>query len=166
MDHAAKVEKKKQHLMAAGINEVDASKVAQELAEKTAGGDNGGPDGSVLANGQGRRSQEVDARGMYGSQFRTASGNVQPMSRGSDSSDNTYVQRPTAVTTASQLGRFAHLGQAGGRESLTSARLESPAMATNDELYAPLAAGGDMPLGGMVNDQPRYRFARTDSSGV
>lgn len=169
MDHAAKVEKKKNLLIAAGINEVDAGHVAQELTEKAAVADNGGPNGNMIANGQGRKSHEEDRNGMYGTQFR---GSRTSLARASDGSEQTYIQRPAAVTTGSQVGRYSYLGRAGRQMSnagsnVNADRVSSPAMATNDELYAPLAAGGDAPLGHMVADQdPVRRYSRTISSGV
>jgi aquaporin related protein len=178
LDHAAKVEKKKNLLLAAGINEVDATKVAHELTEKAAIAEAGGPDGAVVANGQGRRSTETDGRAMYGTQYR------QPSARSvqrpaSDGSENTYVgspQRPTAATatsTGSQIGRFSYLGDRGAMPGSAAqahalaveTRLESPAMTTNEELYAPLAVGADVPLGGSVlESEPKRRISRTPSS--
>jgi aquaporin related protein len=166
MDHAATVEKKKNLLMAAGVNEYDAHHAANELAITQAGGDNGGPDPTKMAHGQGRRSSGEDTAVMYGSGFRANS--HRPM--GSTDSGQTVVQRPQAVTTGSQVGRFSYLGRTGVPQRMNSVaepRLDSPAMTTNEELYAPLAAGGDAPLGHMVADQdPRYRYSRTTSSGV
>jgi aquaporin related protein len=169
MDHAAKVEKRKNLLIAAGINEVDAHHVANELQTNQIVTEKGGPDGGVVANGQGRRSSGQDTA-MYGTGFRS---NSHQHTGSTSSGDTVVVQRPTAVTTGSQLGRFSYLGRAGVPQQprmnsiVNEARLDSPAMATNDELYAPLAAGGDEPLGGMVADQdPRYRYSRTISSGV
>lgn len=171
MDHAAKVERKKNLLIAAGINAVDAHQVANELTEKNAGGENGGPNGGVMAHGQGRRS--TDSESMYGTKFRQSPN----AARDSASSDNTAVmaapQRPQAVTTGSQLGRYSYLGRAGAAVQpntplATGAdRLSSPAMATHDEIYAPLQAGQPEAMGDMVADQdPRYRYSRTISSGV
>ena len=173
-DRAAKVERKKNLLLAAGINEHDATKVAHELTEKTEVAQAGGPDGSIIANGQGRRSQEADRQGMYGTQFR------QPSNRGatraSDGSDITYPppQRPTAMTTGSQIGRFSYLGDRGVAPNnaayvdalAAETRMDSPSMTTNEELYAPLAHGADVPLGGSVHPdaEPRNRFGRTPSS--
>ncbi|KAF1935809.1 aquaporin [Clathrospora elynae] len=173
MDHAAKIEKKKNLLLAAGINEVDAQIVARELTEKAAIAEAGGPDGGVVANGQGRRSQEVDRQAMYGTQFRNPS--YSHSKRSSDGSDKfAQLQRPAARTTGSQPGRFSYLGDRGavpGGAAQAHAlsmetRLESPAMTTNDELYAPLAVGADVPLGGSVLDaEPRQRLGpRTASS--
>jgi aquaporin related protein len=167
MDHAAKVEKRKNLLIAAGINEVDAHHVANELQTNQVVTEKGGPDGGIVANGQGRRSSGEDTA-MYGTGFRA---NSHQHTGSTSSGDTAVVQRPQAVTTGSQLGRFSYLGRAGVQpqrmNSVTEARLDSPAMATNDELYAPLAAGGDEPLGGMVADHdPRYRYSRTISSGV
>ncbi|KZM22405.1 Aquaporin-1 [Ascochyta rabiei] len=172
-DHAANVERRKNLLLAAGINEYDASKVAEELTEKTAVAQAGGPDGTLVANGQGRRSQEVDRQGIYGTQFRH---NSTHSKHGSDGSDLTYPppQRPLATTTGSQIGRFSYLGERGvapGNPAHVNAlaaetRMDSPAMTTNDQLYAPLAYGADVPLGGSVHpdNEPRQRFGRTSSS--
>ncbi|KAF1833261.1 aquaporin [Decorospora gaudefroyi] len=174
MDHAAKVERKKNLLLAAGINEFDAHQVARELTEKAVVGDAGGPKGEVVANGQGRRSQEVvPQEGMYGTQFRQNSSGSQ--NRASDSSQSAIVQpqRPTAVTTGSQVGRFSYLGNRGATPNSSAhahalrmeTRQDSPAMVTNDELYAPLHHGADVPLGGSVLDpEPRQQVTRTPSS--
>lgn len=172
MDHAAKVERKKNLLMAAGINAVDAQAVAAELTEKAAGGENGGPDGSVVANGQGRRS--TDDEPMYGSKFRQNSVHTQRESSGSDHTVVNSNTRPQALTTGSQTGRYSYLGRAGVADPpnpavvlLAADRLDSPSMATHDEIYAPLQIGQAEALGGMVADQePRNRFSRTISSGV
>jgi aquaporin related protein len=97
MDHAAKVQQKKNLLLAAGINEYDAHHVAKELTEKADIIESGGPNGDVVANGQGRRSQEViPQEGMYGTQFRQNS--TASYMRASDSSDSAIMQpqRPTA----------------------------------------------------------------------
>lgn len=168
MDHAAKVEKRKNLLIAAGINEVDAHHVAHELQTSQVVTEKGGPNGAVVANGQGRRGSGEDTV-MYGTGFRS---NSHQHTGSTSSGETAVVQRPQAVTTGSQLGRFSYLGRAGVQQPrmnsiINEARLDSPAMATNDELYAPLAAGGDEPLGGMVADHdPRYRYSRTLSSGV
>lgn len=166
MDQAAKVQKRKDLLIAAGINEHDAKIVAAELQEGLAAGENGGINGQTMANGQGRRSQEADPSGMYGTGFKSSKEDV---SRPRTGSDSTYVQRPQAVTT----GRYSYLGRAGRQPSQIAtndgagARLESPAMATNEEIYAPLKSDGIMQLGGLTQEEdPRYRFSRTISSGV
>lgn len=176
MDHAAKVDKKARLLMAAGISEADAHHVAKELAEQQIVAEKGGPDGVIVANGQGRKSQEVERNGMYGTNFRANS--REQLNRPSDGSDATAVQRPAAVTTGSLLGRYSYLGRAGRQPSvadnpavqaalLNEGRTDSPSMATHDEIYAPLQEGQAERLGGMVADnEPRNRFARTASSGV
>ena len=171
MDHAAKVEKRKNLLIAAGINEVDAAHVANELTEKNAVAENGGPDGSVIANGQGRRSHEING-GMYGTNFRKSEENANRTSGGSDQT-YVHVQRPSAVTTSSQVGKYSYLGRAGASRqpsiipSVNGDRMDSPGMTTNEDLYAPLAVGNDVALGGLVAEtEPRNRFSRTASSGV
>lgn len=178
-DHAANVERRKNLLLAAGINEYDAHKVAQELTEKVATAQAGGPDGTIVANGQGRRDDGTDSQGMYGTQFRRPSAQSSIHSkRASDKSDEPWSspQRPQATTTGSQIGRFSYLGERGvapGNPAHVNAlaaetRLDSPAMTTNDQLYAPLAHGADLPLGGSVHpdiqNEPRQRFGRTPSS--
>jgi aquaporin related protein len=178
-DHAANVARRKNLLLAAGINEYDAHKVAHELTEKVAVGQAGGPDGTLVANGQGRRDQEVNPEGMYGTQFRRPSTSSSVHSkRTSDKSDATFPSppRPQATTTGSQIGRFSYLGERGVApnnpahvNALTAeTRMDSPAMTTNDQLYAPLAHGADVPLGGSVHpeyqNEPRQRFGRTPSS--
>lgn len=182
-DRAAHVERRKNLLLAAGINEYDAGKVAEELTEKTAVAEAGGPDGSVVANGQGRSVHPVDAGGMYGTQFRRPSTQSSLHSkRTSNKSECGYnaqyqPQRPHATTTGSQIGRFSYLGDRGAvpgdpanvHALAQETRLDSPAMTTNDELYAPLAYGADVPLGGSVHpdlQEPRQRFGRTPSSYV
>ena len=181
-DHAANVERRKNLLLAAGINEYDAHKVAQELTEKTAVAQAGGPDGTLVANGQGRRDQAADPQGMYGTQFRRPSTQSSIDSkRTSDKSDAGYPspqnpQRPQATTTGSQIGRFSYLGDRGVASSnpahvnalAAETRTDSPAMTTNEQLYAPLAHGADVPLGGSVHpeyqNETRQRFGRTPSS--
>ncbi|KAJ4383650.1 Aquaporin-1 [Didymella sp. IMI 355093] len=180
-DRSAHVERRKKLLLAAGINEFDAHKVAEELTEKNIVGTAGGPDGTVLANGQGRSDHPVDAQGMYGTQFRRPSAQSSIHSkRTSDKSEDRldapyHPQRPQATTTGSQIGRFSYLGNRGAAPGSAAnvhalaqeTRLDSPAMTTNDELYAPLAHGADVPLGGSVHpdaQEPRQRFGRTPSS--
>ena len=170
-DHAAKVRRKKHLLMAAGINEADAHQVANELqatasapdSEKTvtngtAG--NGGPDGKILANGQGRSSLDGHHNEtMYGTAFRGASA--------SSGSDQTLHQdRPAGPGL---VGRYSYLGKAGVvRPGLTprgSGRNDSPAIASHNDVFA-AHNDPDEALGGMVAHEPRSRFARTASSGV
>lgn len=172
-DHAANVKRRKDLLVAAGINEYDAAKVAQELSEKTTVADAGGLDGQVMANGQGRRTEQADSQGMYGTQFRQPS-TTSHKKRASDDSDATYPppQRPQATTTGSELGRFSYLGNRGMSAEqqahiLGPQRRDSPAMATNDQVYSGLAHGNnDVALGGSVHPDtdPRQQYGRTPSS--
>jgi aquaporin related protein len=118
---------------------------------------------------------------MYGTQFRRPSAQSSIHSkRTSDKSEDRLdapyrPQRPQATTTGSQIGRFSYLGNRGAVPGSAAnvhalaqeTRLDSPAMTTNDELYAPLAHGADIPLGGSVHpdaQEPRQRFGRTPSS--
>lgn len=171
LDHAANVQKRADLLVAAGLPHHEANVVAKDLAMTPAAA--GGPDGNVVANGQGRTSMEQDSSGMYGSNFRSGA------HRGSDSySDETFVQsaipmqplqRPQAVTTGSSLGRLDYLRDAARNSSYRPAsepRLDSPTMATHDEIYAPLTSGPNEALGGLVHpeNEPRSRFSRTPSS--
>ncbi|KAK6436816.1 Aquaporin-1 [Oleoguttula sp. CCFEE 5521] len=165
-DHATKVARRKKLLMAAGINEADASHVANELtiannvdgANEKASSTHGGPDGTMMANGQGRTSEELKGEGMYGTGYRAET-----------AGNTTTTQRPSAVTTAS--GRYSYLARAGDNSRKHSdtvpdvGRVDSPGMAPADEMYAPLAEPGQA-MGHMVADEPRSRFARTASSGV
>jgi aquaporin related protein len=173
--HQAKVEKKKNLLIAAGLGEHDAHVVAKDLATNGSGaGEKGGVDGGVMANGQGRRSEEVDSDGMYGSRFLQQDGVVgskENVIQGSDGSETAIVQpqRPSAVTTQSQIGRLSYLREAARRSSNTAMpqRLESPAMASNEGLYNPLHSDKTESLGNMVDpNEPRFRYSRTTSSGV
>jgi aquaporin related protein len=178
------VQQKKNLLLAAGINEYDAHHVAKELTEKAEVAESGGPDGAVVANGQGRRSQEViPEEGMYGTQFRQNS--TASFKRASDSSEFAFVppQRPVASPIASpvasprssmsQQSRFGYLGGRGALPGSTAqahalrmeTRQESPSMASNDELYAPLQHGPDVHLGGaVVEPPPRQWVSRSPSS--
>jgi len=170
MDHAAKVQRKKHLLMAAGINEADASHVAKELqaaatepTEKNtadAGVDNGGPDGNMMANGQGDDYLKADTTPMYGTGFRGES-----TSSGSDTTDIDKRSRPTGP--GGLLGRYSYLGRRGVTETpgRANSRTDSPAIASHDEVFA-ARDEPDVALGGMVADEPRDRFARTVSSGV
>jgi len=174
MDHSARIEKRKNLLLAAGINEYDAHQVATELTEKAVVATSGGPDGAVVANGQGRRIQEVLPQdGMYGTQFRPNS--IVGEKRGSESSESGFArpQRPSTATHGGQAGRFSYLGSRGAvpgssaqiHALRTETRQDSPAMTTNEELYAPLQHGADVPLGGAVLEpEPRQRVVRTPSS--
>lgn len=175
MDHAAKVQRKKRLLMEAGINEVDAYKVAEELQVEAVEGKgekvdlgNGGPDASVLANGQGRSRSDVDKEGMYGTGFRQSS-----------STDKTAAapERPGVAPTQAtdgQVGRYSYLGKAGRQLPSTGsgngARTDSPAIASPDAVFvshdAPNEGLGDLWAGSAQGQMPRNRFARTASSGV
>jgi aquaporin related protein len=187
-DHAAKVQHKKNLLMAAGINEADAHQVANELhassqaqaqgqrtaseatSEKTVvggGGHHGGPDGKILANGQGRSSLDNDHNEVkYGTGFRSGS-----TSNGHNV--NIHEQRPGGPGL---VGRYSYLGKRGIRPTMPltqSSRTDSPAIASHNDVHA----ANDMPdeaLGGMVADEPRNGFAsvllsrssRTDSPAI
>lgn len=173
MDHAAKVQRKKNLLMAAGINEVDAHQVANELqqaqapstadSEKTVieggGVGHGGPDGKIVANGQGRSSLEfANEEAMYGTgAFRGGSS-----STGTDKT--AHEERPSGPGLT---GRYSYLGKAGHQPltSRMSDRTDSPAIASHNEVFA-AHNEPDVALGGMVSNEPRNRFARTASSGV
>lgn len=177
MDHAAVVDRRKNLLLAAGINEVDATKVAQELSEKEQVGHAGGPNGNVVANGQGRSSQE-DPRAMYGASFRQPSAKSMQGKRGSDDSDKAILQphRPGYSATGSQIGRFSYLGERGISNGVANTqalanneRRDSPAMATNEQLYSSLVHGRDESLGsgvpgGVPDGEARQRIGRTPSS--
>ena len=183
-DHAAKVQHKKNLLMAAGINEADAHQVASELqqaqgqtqgeapstagSEKTfvGGGHHGGPDGKIVANGQGRSSFDREHNeAKYGTAFRSGSTSSGPNS-------NVHEQRPGGPGL---VGRYSYLGKAGGRPlpfSRTS-RTDSPAIASHNDVYAATDVP-DEALGGMVADDSRNRFvsvplnqsSRTDSPAI
>lgn len=175
-DHAAKVQHKKKLLMAAGINEADAHQVASELhaeaqakdqipssagSEKTVvggGHHHGGPDGKIMANGQGRSSLDTEHNEVkYGTAFRSGS-------TSSGHNGNVQEQRPGGPGL---VGRYSYLGKSGRRPLplSRSSRTDSPAMATHNDVYAATNVS-DEALGGMVADEPRNRFARTASSGV
>ncbi|KAK6432112.1 Aquaporin-1 [Oleoguttula sp. CCFEE 5521] len=164
-DHATKVARRKKLLMAAGINEADASHVAHELtiannvdgAHEKASSTSGGPDGAMMANGQGHTSEQLKGEGMYGTGYRAETAN-----------ETTATQRPSAVTTTS--GRYSYLARAGDSRKHSDTvpdvgRVDSPGIAPADDMYAPLAEPGQA-MGHMVADEPRSRFARTASSGV
>lgn len=184
-DHAAKVQQKKNLLMAAGINEADAHKVANELhaeaqaqtqgeapssagSEKTfvTGGNHGGPDGKIVANGQGRSSFDGDHNEVkYGTAFRSGS-------TGSGPNANVHQQQTAGPGL---VGRYSYLGKAGRRPlplSRTS-RTDSPAIASHNDVFAATDAP-DEALGGMVANEPRNHFAsvplhqssRTDSPAI
>ncbi|KAF1350359.1 hypothetical protein EJ07DRAFT_169298 [Lizonia empirigonia] len=165
-DHAATVERRRNLLLAAGINEYDAHKAAQELTEKGTVNRAGGPNGSILANGQGRRTNDPDQQGMYGTQPRPLNTPQAPLRR-------LIYHLPAAPAPAARHhGEPARPLQLPGRAGcwarqrcacgLTS---DGPAMSTNDQLYAPLAHGADVPLGGSVHPdiEPRQRVVRTAS---
>lgn len=176
--HKAKVEQKRGLLIAAGLGEHDAHVVAEDLvANNSPAGEKGGINGGVMANGQGRKSQEVDEHGMYGSRYLVNDIAGGHRATGSTDSEVAFVPhaqpaRPAAVTTQSQVGRLSYLREAARRASNTpapthGARLDSPAMATKEEIYAPLEGNRHETLGHMVDpNEPRFRYSRTASSGV
>lgn len=178
LDHAANIENKKQLLVAAGLPHMEATIVAQDLAQQPVTAQAGGIDEAVMANGRGRASHEVDPAGMYGSQFASEPkvGNDRQSSTSGDTivtraaSRENLPQRPQAITTGSSVGRLAYLRDAARRASVTneqSVRMESPAMATHDEIYHPLSVEPNVSLGYSVQDNDaRARFGRTISSGV
>ena len=132
---------------------------------------NGGPDGIVLANGQGRSSREIGREGMYGTGFRQSGSTDKTVTAGGP-------ERPGVApnqAAGSQIGRFSYLGKAG-KPQLSSAssrresRTDSPAVASQDAVFVPHDAPNEG-LGDLVADpgqgqMPRNRFARTASSGV
>lgn len=149
--------------MAAGINEVDASHVANELqdanspSERTIvdGNGNDGPDGKILANGQGRTSQDANREGMYGTGF-----------RGDSMSSGTEKTATDDRPPASAIGRYSYLGKAGRQTSSGNvSSTDSPAIASHADVHAAHNAP-DEALGGMVGNEQRQKFARTASSGV
>jgi aquaporin related protein len=187
-DHAAKVQHKKNLLMAAGINEADAHQVASELhadsqqaqdersaseatSEKTVvgnGGQQGGPDGKILANGQGRSSLDGEHNEVkYGTGFRSGSTSSGPKGKVNE-------QRPSGGLALA--GRYRYLGKRGSRPTMPlnrSSRTDSPAMPSHHDVHS----AHDMPdeaLGGMVSNEPRNRFTsvplnqsiRTDSPAM
>jgi len=169
--HAAKVEKKKQLLIAAGISEQDALTYAHELQEKLAATENGGIHGTTMANGQGMYVQPTEP--MYGAQFRNPSGPNQELARPALGSEKVTIGGSrTGLSTGSQIDRLRNLEVDGRRQSnrgsLSEQRTDSPAMARNEEIYAPLSEPHSDRLGGLVHteQEPRSRFARTASSGV
>jgi aquaporin related protein len=175
MDHAAKVQRKKNLLIAAGINEVDANQVAHELQQAQTQGQapstadsektivdghigHGGPDGKIVSNGQGRSSfGGAHHEAMYGTAFRDGSS--------SSGTDNTvYADRPGGPGL---VGRYSYLGRAGRQPfaAKLAGRTDSPAVASHNEVFAAINEP-DVALGGMVAEESRNRFARTASSGV
>lgn len=187
-DHAAKVQRKKNLLMAAGINEADAHQVANELhaeaqaqaqgeapstatSEKTfvdgSGPHHGGVDGKVMANGQGRSSLDAGHNeAKYGTAFLSGSTSSGP-------NRTTHEQRPGGPGL---VGRYSYLGKAGRRPlplTSRSSRTDSPAIASHNDVFAATDVP-DEALGGMVAEEPRSGFAsallnrssRTDSPAI
>lgn len=151
---------KKEHLLAAGLNEVDAHDIAIYLAKQQSVGEMGGVNGSIFANGQGRKFQEADGQGMYGTDFRRST---------TGNSEGTLVQAPAPAGTIAPnaVERFQQReGIPRQNSGSGSGRVESPGMASHDDIYAPLQNGQSEALGHMVRHEPRSRFARTESSGV
>lgn len=160
--HAAQVDKRRNLLIAAGINESDANHVAHELTDNAVAANNGGPNGNVMAHGQGRKGDVEDQAGMYGTRFRgskvslsgTTDGTTNGTSSGAVPNGLSQTQRPGFATTGSQQGRYSYLGSRGQSVSApVGQRMESPAMATQEELYAPLASHQDEPLGALVRNE-------------
>jgi aquaporin related protein len=193
--HKSLLQNRKDLLMAAGLSEADAEEVANGLqgpdpsmkdqaSEKTVVAANlhGGPDGKVVANGQGRGSEEHDNVGpMYGTGFRADSAATASSSPGmnTDSQEETQAppQRPAADAGAS--GRYSHLAKHSKKPHKFTKmplralgyrdRINSPRAATNDEVHFN-SNEEDMALGGgvvsRVMNRPKKRLNRTGSGGV
>jgi aquaporin related protein len=200
--HASLTQNRKDLLMAAGLSEADAEEVASGLqgpdpsmksgsegSEKTVVAENlnmnGGPDGKIVANGQGRSSEEHDNVGpMYGTGFRAdsaATANNASSSPGMnmDLQEETPAppQRPAA--DAGAVGRYSHLAKHSKKPHKFTKmplralgyrdRINSPRAATNDEVHFG-STEEDVSLGGgvvsRVMHRPKTRVKRTGSNGV
>jgi aquaporin related protein len=190
MDHAAKVQRKKNLLIAAGINEVDAQQVASELqhaqakaetqeveqaqaqaqapstagSEKTVVGEAGGV-------GHGGPDPRVLANGQGRSSLdgahREAMYGTAAFRGGSTSSGSERNVGEGRPGGPGLVGRYSYLGRAGLQPSAQglAGRTDSPAIASPNDAFTALNEP-DVALGGMVASEPRNRFARTASSGV
>lgn len=194
--HTSLVQNRKDLLIAAGLSEEDATEVAlglqgpdpgsrssETISEKTViGNPNGGPDGKVVANGQGRGSEKQDRVGpMYGTGFRadsaaTASSSP-PMNQSLQEETSTLPQRP--APNAGAVGRYSHLAKHSAhphkfrhlplKKLAQRGRIDSPTMTTHDDVHSGHAEE-DMALGGgvmhRVMHRPKNRVKRTGSNGV
>jgi aquaporin related protein len=181
--HTSLLQNRKDLLMAAGLSEADAEEVASGLqgpdpsmksgdhgSEKTvvAANLNGGPDGKVVANGQGRSSEEHDQVGpMYGTGFRT------------DLMEETPAPPQRPAPDAGAVGRYSHLAKHSKKPHKFTKmplralgyrdRINSPRAATNDEVHFG-STEEDVALGGgvvsRVMNRPKKRLNRTGSGGV
>lgn len=180
IDHATNVANTKDLLVAAGINEYDANHVAKELVENRRANPDGGPDPTIITNGQGQAEIQQDPKGMYGTQFRAegekpANGAPAIGQNGSIDAQTSQNSRPSStpqgtsevpdsIVSNRQAGRYNYLGKSG--QIPPEPRLDSPAMATQDSIYSPLSHGSNPRLGGLFNTTPRQGFARSNSGGV
>lgn len=193
--HTSLLQNRKDLLMAAGLSEEDATEVATGLqgpdplltgsqaSEKTVIENlHGGPDGKVVANGQGRSSEELDRVGpMYGTGFRndsaaTASSSP-PMNQSLQEETPASLQRPAA--DAGAVGRYSHLAKHSGHPHKFRhlplkrlghrGRINSPMMPTHDDVHSG-SLEEDMALGGgvmsRVMHRPKNKLARTGSNRV
>ncbi|GAM83054.1 hypothetical protein ANO11243_010400 [Dothideomycetidae sp. 11243] len=152
-DHSTTVQKRRDLLIAAGIHEDDANQVAHELtaAEKA---EKEGGEAPVIANGQ-QNNTAVNG-GMYGTQsFRSKEKLDGPSTV--DPARRENVQRPSAVTSGSQAGRYSYLGRSG-RQPSTTQRVDSPNVSANGQTQNTMTGPG------YEGGSPGY--SRTYSSGV
>jgi aquaporin related protein len=201
--HTSLLQNRKDLLMAAGLSEADAEEVASGLqgpdpsmksgdhgSEKTvvAANLNGGPDGKVVANGQGRSSEEHDQVGpMYGTGFRadSAATNTTAATASSSPGMNTDLMEETPAPPqrpapdAGAVGRYSHLAKHSKKPHKFTKmplralgyrdRINSPRAATNDEVHFG-STEEDVALGGgvvsRVMNRPKKRLNRTGSGGV
>jgi len=192
--HKSMVQNRKDLLIAAGLSEEDANEVAHGLqgpdpdsrgsgsSEKTAVENlKGGPDGNIVANGQGRGSGEQDHVGpMYGTGFRAdsaATASSSPPMNMDLQEETPAPQRP--APNAGAVGRYSHLAKHSGRphkyrhlplkKLAQRGRIDSPAVASYDDVYSGNNEE-DMALGGgvmhRVMHRPKNRVKRTGSNGV
>lgn len=169
MDNSTSIEDKKKMLLAAGINEHDATQVATELAQNAVVVPIAGSGDSVVASGQESQSQESNHPPTRCDTHYSNDSTLREK-RGSDSSDLTLSRppHPTArpVTDQPPPGRFSYLRSRGVAPGSRPENWQhSPRMATYEQLYASLETGPDVVLGEAVRDpRPVQRMNRTASS--
>jgi len=153
MDHETEVEKRREYLMLAGMDELDADHFATDLAHNASAWRDG--DGTVDAKtpsnyAPGKTDGANDSFNAYGNQYRS---NVE--NGGLDRSTSAALS--TGSQVGSQAGKYSFLHRLGAHHESISAgnsapNSAGPVPATHAQIDAPLVHGRDEALGGMIND--------------
>lgn len=147
--HASKVQKRKDLLIAAGINEIDAEQVAAELtAHAAANGNNAGQPGTV------QHDLEQDGAGMYGTRIGSRNASATKINTaGALAAAGTPGDATSAYSPASRPGAHRYLSRRGSQQQAAGQLSDSPAMLTGHEAYGAVAVDEKHTLGQIVDER-------------